>query len=247
VVTCASASEANEILKTWTPDLVVSDIAMPDRDGYWLLKRIRSMPQHASLPVIALTAYATAADRANVLAAGFNMFVAKPIEPAELLSTAYTLLQHRFPETGSIRNAVPALEQNSELAGKKILLIEDDLLSSEALRFAIEQEGSEFRAASKASEALLALENWTPDLIISDIGLPDEDGYSLIRKIRSFPALLNLPAIALTGYGKEEGENALTAGFQFYRSKPLEPNALISLLKEIIKNHPKDAASRNIQ
>src|SRR5262249_32830033 len=125
--------------------------------------------------------------------------------------------------------------------GKKILLIEDDLLSSEALRFAIEQEGSEFRVARKASEALDAIRNWTPDLIISDIGLPDEDGCSLIRKIRLLPALMHAPAVALTGYGKEEGENALTAGFQFYRSKPLEPNALISLLKEIIKTHHRDA------
>ena len=233
-----SATKAYDILKEWIPDLLISDIAMPEKDGYWLIEQIRAIPELARVRTIALTAYSTALDRANALTAGFDMFVAKPIEPSELLNTAKTLLQKPSAIKSSSRPQARSVGA-SELFGKKILLVEDDLLSVEALRLALENEGSNIRATFKAAEALATLQDWIPDIIISDLGLPDEDGYSLIKKIHALPALFGLPipAVALTGYGKEEGERALAAGFDVYKSKPVDPDTLISLLKEIIRKN----------
>ena len=238
-----SAKEGFEILKEWLPDLLISDIAMPDDDGYRLIDQVRSLPVPANLvPAIALTAYATAADRAKVLAAGFQMFVPKPVEPAELLGTAKALLDHEssnnrdasnFDSKHASTNATPV----SVLTGKKILLVEDDLLSTEALRLELEREGSEVRSAASVSVALDVLQEWVPDIIVSDLGLPNEDGYALIKRIRALSAAecATIPAVALTGYGQEEGARAVAAGFNVYKRKPVELGVLISALIDLTK------------
>jgi CheY-like chemotaxis protein len=86
VRTAGSAHEALEVAEHWLPDVVVSDLAMPDEDGYTLLARMRARDQHLRrVPAIALTAYSTPGDRAQALSAGFHSHVAKPVRTAELL------------------------------------------------------------------------------------------------------------------------------------------------------------------
>ena len=163
-----------------------------------------------------------------MLGAGFDRCIPKPVVPAALLEAAETLLS----------NGMSSLAHTmSVLSGKKVLLVEDDLLSSEMLRVGMEQQGLVMRAAANASEALAILADWLPDVIISDLGLPDEDGYSLIKKIRALPSLgeSEVPAIALTGYGKEEGARAIASGFHIYQSKPVDLNSLVSLLSNLVK------------
>lgn len=86
VMTCASASEALDALAEFKPDILVSDIGMPDEDGYVLIEKIRSQEVGGQkrIPAVALTAYARVEDRLRALAAGFNMHIPKPVEPAEL-------------------------------------------------------------------------------------------------------------------------------------------------------------------
>ena len=83
----ASAAQALEVLAQWKPDVMVTDIGMPGEDGYALLTRLDGQRDELGrIPVIALTAYATTEDRVRLLAAGFRMHIAKPIEPAELVA-----------------------------------------------------------------------------------------------------------------------------------------------------------------
>ena len=86
VKTCGSSPEAIRLLAEWTPDVVVSDIEMPGEDGYAFIRQVRSLDsaRARNTPAVALTAYARAEDRMRALAAGFQMHVAKPVEPAEL-------------------------------------------------------------------------------------------------------------------------------------------------------------------
>ncbi|HJQ70671.1 MAG TPA: PAS domain S-box protein [Blastocatellia bacterium] len=86
VKTSGSASEAIRMLAEWRPDVVVSDIEMPGEDGYTFIRQVRSLdsPSARATPAVALTAYARVEDRMRALAAGFQMHVAKPVEPAEL-------------------------------------------------------------------------------------------------------------------------------------------------------------------
>lgn len=226
-----SAAEALTIVTDWNPHLLISDIGMPGRDGYWLIREVRSLAGIGqTLPAMALTAYASTADRLMVLSAGYNSVVVKPVEPAGLLATAATLVPQR---SANIPNVEP-YQRAGLLAGKKVLLVEDDTVSIEVFRVTLEGEGVEVRSAVRASQALDVLRQWRPDILISDLGLPDEDGYSLIKKIRSLPEHSETPAVALTGYGAEEGERAVRAGFHMYKSKPLEPNALLRLLNDLV-------------
>jgi CheY-like chemotaxis protein len=93
VIVAASAAEAHERLLADPPNVLVSDIGMPDEDGYALIKRVRALgPEHGgNVPAVALTAYARAEDRMNAVVAGLQMHVAKPVEPAELITVIAAL------------------------------------------------------------------------------------------------------------------------------------------------------------
>ena len=88
-----SVAEALEVLEWYQPDVVVSDLAMPDEDGYSLIAKLRELEAKSGkeTPVIALTSYVRVEDRSQALSAGFNMFVPKPVQPEELVTAIATL------------------------------------------------------------------------------------------------------------------------------------------------------------
>ena len=95
VETATSVAKALEVLQWHRPDVLVSDLAMPGEDGYTLIAKIRSLENkdEGQLPAVALTSHVRVEDRARALAAGFNMFVPKPVEPAELLNAIANLAE----------------------------------------------------------------------------------------------------------------------------------------------------------
>ena len=93
VETAASVNEAMDIFEWYRPQVVVSDLAMPVEDGYSLISRIRALNAGNAVPAVALTSYVRVEDRAGALAAGFNMFVPKPIQPEELIAAIASLAQ----------------------------------------------------------------------------------------------------------------------------------------------------------
>jgi len=99
VIVAASASEALDRLRDDRPNVLVSDIGMPGEDGYVLLKRIRALEpeQGGNIPALALTAYARAEDRMNAVMAGFQMHLAKPVEPAELITMIAAWQSNELP------------------------------------------------------------------------------------------------------------------------------------------------------
>jgi PAS domain S-box-containing protein len=119
------------------------------------------------------------------------------------------------------------------LNGLKILLVDDNADTREMLSTILAAEGAEVKTSATAREGFESLKEWRPDLFVSDIGLPGEDGYSLIRRVRNLQPEEGgtIPALALTGYvSPEEGEQALKAGFQVHLAKPAEPGKLISVV-----------------
>jgi CheY-like chemotaxis protein len=117
------------------------------------------------------------------------------------------------------------------LEGVKVLLVEDDADTRELLRRLLEEQRAEVLAAATASEALNALESARPHILLSDIGLPDIDGYQLMKRVRSLPPTKGgtIPAIALTAYARSEDRTkALRAGYQAHIAKPVEPSELVA-------------------
>ncbi|MCT7966478.1 response regulator [Laspinema sp. D1] len=129
---------------------------------------------------------------------------------------------------------LPQSSPQGELAGVRVLVVDDDDDSLEFMQFVLEQSGCQVRAIASTIEALAVFSDWQPDLVISDIAMPEEDGYSFIRKIRAMErnAGGQIPAVALTAYAREEDRNAaFLAGFQEHLSKPIDPKALMAAIE----------------
>jgi CheY-like chemotaxis protein/two-component sensor histidine kinase len=123
----------------------------------------------------------------------------------------------------------------------RVLIVEDEPDTRDVLRTVLEQCGSQVVTADSAAEALRVLGEWKPDVLLSDIGMPEEDGYALISKVRAMEAERGdtmpgdtMPAIALTAYAKEEDrQRALSAGFQMHVAKPVEPVELAAVVASL--------------
>jgi CheY-like chemotaxis protein len=122
------------------------------------------------------------------------------------------------------------------LDGIHVLLVEDDDDSRKLLGTMLKRNGARVTSAKSAAEALNVFAEQLPDILISDIGMPDEDGYELIRKLRSLPGDKGglTPAIALTGYAsRKDRERALAAGYHKHMAKPVEQTDMIAAIASL--------------
>jgi CheY-like chemotaxis protein len=129
--------------------------------------------------------------------------------------------------------------QSLPLSGLEILIVDDDADMRDFLPFMLEQYGATIIVAASASEALTALSQSQPNLMISDIGMPEMDGYTLMRHVRSLKPEQGgtIPAIALTAYaGEIDHQQAIASGFQQHISKPVDPEELVKAIGSLIRN-----------
>jgi signal transduction histidine kinase/ActR/RegA family two-component response regulator len=122
------------------------------------------------------------------------------------------------------------------LAGVRVLVVDDELDTRKLISAVIAQSGAEVTACASAGEALETLKTWRPHILMSDIGMPGEDGYALIRQVRALPAERGgrTPAAALTAYARDEDRTrALAAGYQLHLAKPFSPGDLIAAVSDL--------------
>src|SRR5262249_53375581 len=139
--------------------------------------------------------------------------------------TANTLLK-----TSQVSTKSPALN------GLRVLVVDDEEDARQIISSLITRTGAEVKACESASQALAMLEQWKPDVLMSDIAMPEEDGYSLINKVRKLPAERggHVPAVAFTAYAREEDrKRALAAGFQMHIPKPVTGGQLVALIAQL--------------
>ena len=122
------------------------------------------------------------------------------------------------------------------LQGLKVLVVDDEADTRELISEVLQEVGSEVITCRSVEEALVALEQHKPDILISDLGMPDEDGYSLISKIRALPSEQggHIPAAALTAYARAEDRmRVLRSGFQFHLPKPVDSAELVTVVASL--------------
>lgn len=134
----------------------------------------------------------------------------------------------------------PRENTNAEvsLSGISVLLVEDDVDARTLIHRLLELRGAKVTSAASAAEALKAFKVTIPDVLVSDIAMPDEDGFSLLRKVRSLPHERGgqTPAIALTGYASAKDKaDTFAAGYQAHLAKPLEPADLITAIESVVR------------
>lgn len=135
----------------------------------------------------------------------------------------------------------PPEEPMENLQGLRVLLVDDEPDLLELAAFTLEESGAQVTACANATEALTTLNQSLYDLLVCDIGMPDIDGYMLMRQVRAFPPKLggNIPAIALTAYASElDRQQALLARFQLHLSKPIEPDRFIQAIAKLLQPSP---------
>jgi signal transduction histidine kinase len=140
----------------------------------------------------------------------------------------------RVHPTASDRH--PPIEYPDNLVGLKVLVVDDEADTLELIKVLLGQCGAAVTTARSAAEALSALEETQPDVIISDIGMPTQDGFEFIRKVRQLPPEKGgrIPAVALTAYARAEDRlRVLRSGYQMHLSKPVELAELVAVVANI--------------
>ncbi|MBP6824646.1 MAG: response regulator, partial [Acidobacteria bacterium] len=159
---------------------------------------------------------------------GSDFMITLPLAVQEAKVEEGSLWPETLPETQT---------RSGNLRGVKVLVVDDEHDTREVLSVMLARYGTEVRAAGSVREALEVLSEWKPDMLVSDIGMPDEDGYVMIRKLRALSAEEGgeLPAVALTAFASPaDREKALAAGFQRHLAKPVEPVELAKIVARVL-------------
>jgi PAS domain S-box-containing protein len=160
----------------------------------------------------------------------------KADSPGEGLGATFTVWLPLLNVAPEILPTEELQTQEADLTGFRVLTVDDDPDARQLLTEILTQYGAQVLSVASASEVLANLESFQPDVLVSDIGMPEIDGYSLIQLIRALPPEKGglIPAIALTAYAREDDyHRVLSSGYQRHVTKPLEPEQLVQAVVAI--------------
>ncbi len=158
--------------------------------------------------------------------------------PVMAVSRSMEQLVERTAERASLAEAHLSFDSPPDLSGLKVLAVDDEPDARMLLEAVFKQCGADVETCGSAAEALRMIEEYKPDVLVSDIGMPGEDGYSLIRKVRAAEGKngKHLPAVALTAFARSEDRfQALAAGFNMHVPKPVEPAELALVISRLVE------------
>jgi signal transduction histidine kinase/ActR/RegA family two-component response regulator len=151
-------------------------------------------------------------------------------------SASFPLLSDRAEPITILHSGEIHATEFRSLDGLRVLLVDDERETREIISTVVQRTGAEVKTCTSAREALTELVQWRPDVILSDIAMPDEDGYSFIGRVRALPHSEGggTPAAALTAYAREEDRRqALAAGYQMHIAKPIGAGQLVTMIAKL--------------
>jgi hypothetical protein len=229
-----NAQQAIDRLRDERFDCVVLDLLLPDRSGFDLIDQIRA--EHPHLPIIVYTGKDLSQEEEERLNRMTQTTIVKDVRSPERLFDQTALWLHReisaLPEDK--RDILQRLhDPDAVLAGKKVLIVDDDVRNIFAMTSMLERYKMEVLAAETGKEGIAKLQGEEGiDLVLMDIMLPEMDGYETMRTIRAMYGFASLPIIALTAKAmKGDREKCIEAGASDYISKPVDTERLLALLR----------------
>jgi two-component system cell cycle response regulator len=180
-------------------DLIVTDILMPGMDGYALLKRLRANPRLADTKIVAVTALAMVGDRERILSAGFDGYLAKPIEPETFVRDleAFLPAEERPQARPQFERVAPAAGPPAP-DGQTILVIDDIAVNRELIRSALTPLGYRVVEARDTVEAREKLRADAPALILCDVHMPGGSGLEFAAELKSDPLHRSTPFLFIS-------------------------------------------------
>lgn len=222
------------------PDLILCDVQIPGMDGYQVAARMRVDPVLGGIPLVAVTAFAMVGDRDKLLAAGFDGYLSKPINPETFVSQVEEFIP--IPLRSQGRNPVdltptPAETREVQLKRKSILLVDNSLTSLDLVRTILQSAGYTVICVMSVGEALLIARRMPLDLILTDLHMPKLDGFDLVRAIRSDPVLRTLKVVihSATVMSPKDRIEGLALGADKFIDRLLEPQHLLDEIEECLK------------
>jgi len=180
------------------PDLVLQDLILPDIDGRDLVTRLRAMPAMADVPILALSGFLSRIEESRTAASGFTAFLVKPIEPSRLVETIRGYLP--------IDEAAP-----TATGGPRLLIVDDDAVQLKLARLQFVQRGYAVTTATSAGQALEAARASRPDVVLSDVFMPETDGFQLCLALRREAALASVPVVLVSSVYGSAADRTLAA------------------------------------
>jgi len=242
-LTACDGSSGVALVERERPDLVLCDVQLPDIDGYEVVRRIRNHPELSELVVVAVTALAMVGDRAKVLAAGFNGYLPKPIDPVTFMRQieAYLRpdLRNAAERSHSATRAAPA---GANANGLTILAIDNLPANLDLIEGLFGKLGYQVVTADTARLAVELARMSPPDLILSDVCMPEGDGYDLIDAVKADPQLCDIPFVFIssTFTSEEARRKGLAHGAEKYLFRPIEPQRLLEEVETCFRTENKD-------
>ena len=231
-LTATDGEVGYETARLQSPDLIVCDIQLPKMDGYEVARQLKQHPSLRKIPLVAVTAFAMVGDRDHILAAGFDGYIAKPIEPEDFVRQVDGFLPaDRHSSAATVFAAAADVPAPLALPHLGTVLIVDDVASNLAvLQSMLEPSGYTTFVASTVAEALDAARAYRPDLILSDLHMPVSNGRDLLDAVLADAGLRSIPLVLISSTGGHANVHAeaVRSGAVRFLLRPIEPPALLA-------------------
>jgi two-component system cell cycle response regulator len=222
------------------PDLIVCDMQLPRLDGYAIMRQLKVWPETRAIPVIAVTALAMVGDRDRIIAQGFDGYISKPIVPETFVAQVENFLDpahFKALELPSMPASASATVIPRARAHASILVVDDSPLNRELMNSILNPFGYTVLVAASVREALDLAHARAPDLIISDLHMPAQDGFDLIRAIKADTQLRAIKIIihSATVMSEKDCRAALDLGALKFLMRPVDPQAILAAVDECLE------------
>jgi CheY-like chemotaxis protein/signal transduction histidine kinase len=231
VIEAADGKSALARCAEHSPDLVLQDLMLPDMDGFALLARLREIVAEGT-PILAFSGFVSKLEEARISALGFDDHLMKPIEPSRLVQV--------------VRAHLPRREADERFGtGRTVVVADDDAVQLKLAVFRLERLGFEVKSARDGAVALALARQKPPDVIVSDIMMPNLDGFRLCIEVRRDPSLRDVPVVLVTSSYVDEEDRALAlqAGATATVLRTPDLGALIQELRAILSDSGRVRAS----
>lgn len=222
-----------EILRQESPELILCDVQMPRLDGFGVARRLKNNPVWSRIPLVAVTALAMVGDRDKLLAAGFDGYIAKPIDPESFMEQVEAFLSN------GPRPAPQPAPASTGADGRPatILVVDNSPINLDLARSRLEPFGYNVITAGSVREALEVLQHTSPDLILSDVHMPGKSGFELIKEVKADSHLRTIPFtfISSTVWRESDREQGLALGANAFILRPVEPDVLVARIEACLR------------
>ncbi|MCX8056425.1 MAG: response regulator [Ignavibacteria bacterium] len=239
VIEADGPGQAFEHLEKTTPDLVLCDIMMSGMDGFTFCEKVRSQEKYKALPFIFVSAKSSLADKERAVALGADDYITKPFIIDDLLLKIRALLKRA--EIYKAYGAKKVIEELTHTAKPKILVVDDDKILTKLLASALEKQDFEVKTASNAFDGFNIAKEFRPDLILSDILMPEADGFEFRNLLNADKELKSIPFVFLTSKTEEQD---ILKGYEYgvhdYVLKTAGMNVITAKVKAIVESLQKE-------